>query len=113
MIERERVGDVARHAALMGIWRDLASDHHAVRRDQGGREIDLAVRSLQRAARITERRDLVEAAEAALSFIGGRVHEARAEVWPERVTRVQLQIAEIEAAARASMAIEISAGTGD
>ena len=111
MIEQQ--GDVDRYLALKEVWSDLVSDRDAIARDPGGKELLLAIRSLQRAAQITERRDLAEAAEAALSFIGGRVNEARAEVWPERVTRVQLQIAEIEAAARASMAIEISAGTGD
>lgn len=107
MIERERVGDVARHAALMRIWRDLASDHHTVRRDPGGREIDLAVRSLQRAARITERQDLAEAAQAALALIDGRVPQLRAVIQGDRTAHIEHELRALHAAAVASVGLEL------
>jgi hypothetical protein len=110
MTTTEKEGDLSRRERLHRLWIDQVSDREAAKRDPGGKEIALAVRTLQRAARITERHDYAEAARAALRLIGSQVPELRAEVWPERLERIEHALGELDAAALAAIDAELGNG---
>lgn len=103
----EKEGDLARRERLIQLWSEQVSDRDEVLRDPGGKELVLAVRSLLRAARITERQGYAEAAEAALNVLGARLRELRAEVWPERLERLKHELAELDAAMSAGIDAEL------
>lgn len=89
--------------ALLEVWADMKSDRNTVNRDPGGREIVLAIRSLRRATRITERRELHDAATAALACLMGRVPELRAEIHPDRLDEIERELKSLEAATVAAV----------
>lgn len=92
-----------RREALHQVWADLISDRDTVRREPGGHEIALAVRTLQRAMRRTGRQDYYDAAAAALSTLVGRMPELRAEIFPERLEQIERELKALDAAAVAAV----------
>lgn len=89
---------IALHEALMQVWVGQKSDLNEVLLDEGGRELRNAIKSLQRALRVTGRRDVADAAQAALATLDGRMPELRAELRPDAFAQLERELRHAHAA---------------